>query len=297
MSTPNHRAITRSAADRSRGQSLVEFALLLPFLLVLFLGIADFGRVFQAGIVAEAAARNAAEIVAEEYRRNPPAPLTDPAPPGDPAYYQPLHDLGAFTACAEMRSLTSTRYDPDTRECYVPDAEPATYDWMPVIMVCIHDEQDPLCGDPAFGAPIPDPECSGMLAPISPGMQGGTEDSRYVEVRICYRFTTLVDVPLLSLGDVWLQRDRAFTVAGYSVPTPSPPPDPPPPPDEPLPSEPPSEAPSEGASEAPSEAPTEPPSEAPVPTPTPVPEPTPSPVPEPTPTPVGEPTPTPVPSP
>ncbi len=51
---------------------MVEFALILPLLLVLFLGIADFGRVFHAGIVAEAAARNAAEIVAEEYRRNPP---------------------------------------------------------------------------------------------------------------------------------------------------------------------------------------------------------------------------------
>jgi hypothetical protein len=45
----------------------------------------------------------------------------------------------------------------------------------------------------------------------------------YVEVRVCYRFTTLLNLsnlqlPLgwsLSLGDIWLQRDRHFTVANY----------------------------------------------------------------------------------
>jgi hypothetical protein len=42
-------------------------------------------------------------------------------------------------------------------------------------------------------------------------------------VRVCYRFTTLLylgdlDLPLgwsLSIGDIWLQRDREFTVANY----------------------------------------------------------------------------------
>ena len=50
-----------------RGQSLVEFALVLPMLLILLLGVADFGRVFQAGITLEAATRNAAEAAAQEY--------------------------------------------------------------------------------------------------------------------------------------------------------------------------------------------------------------------------------------
>jgi hypothetical protein len=282
MSNASYTTPYRPTREVLRGQTLVEFALLLPLLLVLFLGIADFGRIFQAGIVAEAAARNAAEIVAEEYRRNPPAPLTEPAPPGNATFYQPLHDLAAFSACAEMRSLASTRYNTATRECYLPDGDPGTSDWMPVIMTCIHDGQDPLCGTAGFGATIPDPQCSALLAPISPAMEGGAEDSRYVEVRICYRFTTLVNVSLLSLGDVWLQRDRAFTVAGYSVPTPAPPPDPPPPPDEPLPSEEPSASASAAPSGAPSEAPSvaqsvaqsEAPSSAPEPTPTPSLEPT-----------------------
>ena len=311
MSHRFRRIRIRPAGRAVRGQSLVEFALLLPLLLVLFLGIADFGRVFQAGIVTEAAARNAAEIVAEEYRRNPPAPLTEPAPPGDPDFYQPLHDLGASTACAEMRPLASTRYDPATRQCYVPDADPGTADWMPIIVVCIHDGEDPLCGTPAFGASIPDPECSSLLEPISPAMEGGTEDSRYVEVRLCYRFTTLMNNSFLSIGNVWLQRDRTFTVAGYSVPTPAPPPDPPPPPAEPLPSESPSESasasPSESesasasasasASESPSEAPSEAPTSGPEPTPVVTPAPTPSPPPQQTPVPTADPTPTAVPAP
>src|SRR5688500_12773484 len=64
-----------------RGQSFVEFALVLPRLIVLFLGIADFGRVFHAGIVIESASRNAAESAAQEYlqirRDSTPATSTD----------------------------------------------------------------------------------------------------------------------------------------------------------------------------------------------------------------------------
>ncbi|HJP71472.1 MAG TPA: TadE/TadG family type IV pilus assembly protein, partial [Candidatus Limnocylindria bacterium] len=86
----------------------MEFALVLPMLLVLLLGVGDFGRVFASGIIVEAAARDGAEIVAEEYRRNPPdgeyadqtVPVTG-AP--DPAYYATLHDLAARTACRELR--------------------------------------------------------------------------------------------------------------------------------------------------------------------------------------------------
>jgi hypothetical protein len=45
----------------------------------------------------------------------------------------------------------------------------------------------------------------------------------YVEVRVCYRFTTLfnlTDLQLpfgwsLSVGEVWLQRDRVFVAGTY----------------------------------------------------------------------------------
>jgi Flp pilus assembly protein TadG len=48
----------------SRGQTFVEFALLLPLLLLLLGGAIDLARVFQASITLESAVRNAAEYVA-----------------------------------------------------------------------------------------------------------------------------------------------------------------------------------------------------------------------------------------
>ncbi len=47
---------------------------------------------------------------------------------------------------------------------------------------------------------------------------------RYVEVRVCYRFTTLINVNdmelpfgagLMSLGEIHLERLRTFTVADW----------------------------------------------------------------------------------
>ncbi len=54
------------ARTRGRGQSLAEFALLLPLMLA-FLGLAlDFSRVFQAWITLESATRDAAESAATD---------------------------------------------------------------------------------------------------------------------------------------------------------------------------------------------------------------------------------------
>jgi hypothetical protein len=178
-------------------------------LFVLLLGIADFGRVFTAGITVEAASRNAAEIVAVERLRDP------PPPPGDPteiAYYERLHQLGASTACSTARQLPNTTFDSSSSAC----AE------MPVVGVCIHDGQDPLCGAPiaGFAATIPS-ECGSVeaLRDNPDNTSGGEVASHFVEVRLCYHFTTLFNLQLslpmsagLSLGDVWIERDRSFVV-------------------------------------------------------------------------------------
>lgn len=250
---------------------MVEFMLVLPLLLVLFLGIADFGRVFATGITLEAAARNAAEIVAEEYRRSPPdgvyADQTLPAPsPGNPAFYQPLHELAARAACREAAGLDGSTFDPDTDQC---PFDSGAGEWMPVFLVCIHDNADPLCDQPAFGATIP-PQCSALLNPPVNTMEGGDEHSRYVEVRICYRFSMLIQLPVLPLDDVWLQKTRVFTVAYYPPPpTPEPPSEPPSPSPGEIPSveESASASPEESAAATPVETPTPSPSETPTPSP------------------------------
>jgi hypothetical protein len=287
---------TSGTADGSRrGQSLVEFALLLPLLIVLFLGIADFGRVFTSGITIEAAARNAAEIVAQEYLRSFDGPMTGPAtPPGDDDFYRALHELAARTACREIRTLPGVTYTPE--DPGTPAIEESCGP-MPIVRTCIHDEVDTRCGEIGFGHAAP-AKCPAVQAAMLPTMDGGIEESRYVEVRICYEFRTIVNMqglqlPLnqgISVGNIWLEKDRVFGIGYYPPPpTPTPPPPPPPPP--------PTTAPT--PTPTPTPEPTAEPTSTPEPTPTPTPtaEPTPEPTPAPTPEPPPEPTPTPTPTP
>lgn len=187
---------------------------MLPMLIVFLLGIADFARVFQAGIVTEAAARNGAEVAAIERLRVKPPPSTDPT---FVAYYQHLHDIAAQAACAETRGLPNSGYSSDNPLTTVPDDD-ICVGW-PIITVCVQDGQDPLCGNVAAGYSGSLPTECVELTSVGPL---GTPDpvvSHSVKVGICYRFTTLMtidfDLPLgwgLTLGDVHLQRARDFVV-------------------------------------------------------------------------------------
>jgi len=204
------RGISRAAV---RGQGLVEFALVLPLLLVLLLGIADFGRVFTAGITIEAAARNGAEAAAQEYLQL----IHKPGGVLDAADYASLHDVALDAVCAETEPLPNQ----------VKVGSSCT---MPLAAVCIHDGGDPLCGvesDDGFPPEPGAPQCTGINGAWDPANNGatplGATPLPYVEVRVCYQFTTLLNLTnlqlpfgwSLSLGEVWLQRDREFTVANY----------------------------------------------------------------------------------
>jgi Flp pilus assembly protein TadG len=56
------RSRSESAPRSRRGQTVVEFALVLPLFLFLFLAIFDFGRLFAAALTVESAAREAADF-------------------------------------------------------------------------------------------------------------------------------------------------------------------------------------------------------------------------------------------
>ena len=195
----------------SHGQSLVEFALVLPVVLILFLAVADFGRVFAASIAVEAATRDAAEATANQYLADPPGPLDSPAPaPSVPdTYYGSLHGLHAYGAgvvCAELRSQLNTNYDQSTQTC--PD--------MPVVFVCVHDGADPSCDSEASPGSSGVPAGCTALATTPTNAQSLDQPSaRWVEVRTCYHFTPLLNLPIFSLGDFWLQRTRDFTIPCY----------------------------------------------------------------------------------
>lgn len=197
-----------------RGQSLVEFALTLPMLMILLLAVADFGRLFSHGIILEAAARNGAEAAAQEYvqlQRNQPFGMLDATE------YAALHTLALESLCEEADTLPNRVV-----------TTPPTCD-MPYAAVCIHDAAagddvglGGACGSEAAGAP---PECSVMDHAWTATIEQTDPPTAlpYVEVRTCYRFTTLfslTDLKLpfgwsLSVGEVWLQRDRVFVAGTY----------------------------------------------------------------------------------
>lgn len=195
----------------ARGQSLVEFALLLPMLLILLLGVADFGRVFHAGIVLESASRAAAEAAALEYLRTADY-RPDPGDPGFDAYYARIRAVASEAACQEARVLPNTTY------------VGGTCPGWPAALACVHDGQDPACdGSPAAGFSAGPAACDRMGSPgWSHAVADAATTGAYVEVRLCYRFTTLFDLSLslpfgasLNLGETHLQQRAAFTVADY----------------------------------------------------------------------------------
>jgi TadE-like protein len=192
------------APNTPRGQTMVEFALVLPILLVILLAVVDFGRVFSASMAVEASTRNAAEVGAIERLRNGP-----PTPGTEVAYYSALHEQVAKVVCSELSLLPNTTFVSADRTC------PS----MPVIRVCVHDDLDPICGYPitGFAGTIP-LECGHMTVAWDHG-SGGAIGSHGVEVRVCYQFTTLFNLRFtlpgntgLDIGDIWLQRERVFAL-------------------------------------------------------------------------------------
>jgi hypothetical protein len=210
--------IVRASRDHTAhpgGQTLAEFALVLPILLVLLLAVADFGRVFAASISTEASARNAAEIGAiTRLREKPPDPVLDP--PAFYSYYTALHEQIAKVVCSELSVLPNATFNSGDRTCPT----------MPLVGVCVHDDSDgagplgdPICGAPiaGFSSTIPG-NCSHLGEPWS-NASGGDDASHSVEVRVCYRFTTLFNLRFtlpgnvgLDLGEVWIQRERVFAL-------------------------------------------------------------------------------------
>jgi len=166
-------------------------------MLIMLLVVADFGRLFAAGITIESAARNAAEVAAAEY--NQALPTID---------YGAIHKSAWSSVCDEASKL--------------PNATPGgggECDGLPTL-VCVHDGIDLGCSN-AYNDASGTTGCPAVAAGSSNSMAGGIE--KYVEVIVCYRFSTIFSMTLPSIGgplealggDFYLERSRVFTVADY----------------------------------------------------------------------------------
>ena len=171
-----------TVGNRSDGQSLVELALVLPLLLVLLLTISDFGRLFNAGITIESAARTAAETASAEYLREAlrvaPGPVTLSG-------YTSVHQAAWQSVCNEASSLPNATPGSGSGEC----------DGLPTV-VCVHDGVDPLCAkayNAGGGIPAGCPSLEAGTRPTHAQLpESGSNSWPYVEVRVCYRFNALL---------------------------------------------------------------------------------------------------------
>jgi len=91
-----------------RGQSLVEFALLVPLMLLLAVAVVDLGRLFTSAIGVESAAREAADYGAMQGKASwAPANYTQ-----DPATYTPFEKDIRTRACTAASTLSDYAGDP-----------------------------------------------------------------------------------------------------------------------------------------------------------------------------------------
>lgn len=193
--------------DRANGQALTEFVLVVPILLVLLLGIADFGRVFAAGIVVRAASRDGAEAAAQLYVQ-----LYQSTSMSSTELYAAVHAKGAAVTCAEAQRLGNTTTDV-SGNCTVP-----------AIAVCVQDAGLMVngvvqLGDPSCGQTVATPtadeaaKCSslGQAWSDTPDVAGLPS----VEVRVCYPFTMILQTAILPLGSMYLQQSSRFVAATY----------------------------------------------------------------------------------
>jgi len=187
----------------------------MPLLLVLMLTVVDFGRIFSAGITIESATRAAAETSAGHYltelMRVTPTPGTI-----DAAGYAKIHEAAWQSVCDEASGLPNA----------APGSGGAQCSGL-VTVVCVHDNADPFCGDSyndGGGIPAGCPTLAVGSRPTNAQQsESGTQTWPYVEVRVCYRFSSLMQMTIPFVGgslsplggDFFIEKTRVFDVANY----------------------------------------------------------------------------------
>jgi len=173
-----------------RGQSVVEFALVFPLLLVLVLAVGDFGRIYTSLVAVEAAAREAADLGAFD-----PGNWNTALSPGNPAQTVVRMERAACTAAAT--SHLDGYAEPAGTVGHATCTNPTMACWLeeagsPAVSCATYVGGAGGCGDTAT-----DPPC-------------------VVHVQLTYEFDTFVQAPFLPTT-VTFVRDARFAVSALST--------------------------------------------------------------------------------
>lgn len=176
---------------RRHGQSLVEFALVVPIMLLLVVGVGDFGRLFNAEVAIEAAAREAADYGAfQSSYWNVDATTSTNNPP---------------ITTAEMQRRACTAAAGSHLEGY---AEPAG----------TVDHAD--CTNPSFQCWLVQPDGTEVACDTYPGgacALATTDPSCIVHVRLTYTFKPFIAIPPIP-ASVQIVRDSRFAISDLVAP-------------------------------------------------------------------------------
>jgi Flp pilus assembly protein TadG len=210
----------------ARGQSVTEFALVLPLMLLILMGVIDFGRLYTTVIGVESAAREAADFG-----------TTYGAALWSDVNYDDTTRRMEERACVAASTLA---------DYSDPDDEPGNGCANPSFDYCVTPSVGGTCGALNSADVCEDPARATPCA---------------VTVRLTYTFHLLVPMNIQMLGTTWglpstitFDRDSTFAITDIEAPMPSVPP---------LPTPTPAPTPTPGPSEAPSGPPSAPPSPAP----------------------------------
>lgn len=181
----------RSRHHRQRGQSVTEFALVVPLLLLVLIAIADFGRFYNSAVAVESAAREAA-------------------------------DFGAFDSSNWTSTNTPTTAALMEQRACVAAAGSHLEGYATTDPV-----NNNTCTNPVFscaleaGAQSADCAASGGVVGTSDCSQSATEPPCTVHVTLTYQFRTLLAIPPMP-ASVQVVRNSRFWVSNLTAPSPSP---------------------------------------------------------------------------
>lgn len=177
---------TRRPKSRTAGQSVVEFALVFPVMLLLLVAVADFGRMYTSAVAIESATREAADYGAFQTNRWDPVNV--------PTTVQEMQRRACIAASgSHLQDYATT--DPSNDTCTNPSFQ------------CWLEHSGSAVDCLSSGGSIAGTDCAASI----------TEPPCTVHVRLEFDFRTILQLPLVP-DAIHLVRESRFRISDLAPP-------------------------------------------------------------------------------